>query len=187
MHTTKRMRSGLLALAAVVASFMAVSVAPAMASPHWSDTAHGIKLAGSLTVSSPGFSNETCTAPASQASIMSAESALVYSEGGPYLTFTCGASKKLQVVTTLKTQSTTAVQLYGTNSSFQTSPFGYYHQWGSSSPAVGDFTNGSGGTSSTLKFASDEIGYVEAGKGALRVSGTLTVTTSTGGLLTILP
>lgn len=186
MHTIKRMRSGLIVLAAVIASFMAVSVAPAMASPHWSDTAHGIKLAGSLTVSSPGLASETCTAPASQASLMSAESALVYSEGGPYLTFTCAASKKLQAVVNLTALSTTSVRFSGTSSCTQKSPFGNYCQTGT---ATGEFTNGSGGTASTLKFSNpfNEIGRLESGHEVVRVSGTLTVTTSTGGLLTILP
>jgi hypothetical protein len=186
LKTSRRMRRGFVALAAVVGSLMAVSAAPAMASLHWSDTTHGIKVAGALTVSEFGHTSKTCSAPATQKSVFVSQTAgQVWSPNlaeNQTLTFSCTGGGILEMLFAFNATSTTKVSIWGSGT--RTAPWEntYTQSFGT---AVGDFTNGSGGTSSTMAFSSDEIG-AESGH-PLTVSGTLTVTTSTGGLLTLVP
>jgi hypothetical protein len=183
------MRRGFIALAAVVGSLMAVSAAPAMASLHWSDTTKGIKLTGSLTVSEEGRTSKTCSAPSSQASFM--EGTFVFIEGpvpSEDLRLSCSGGGTLELVFYANAISTTRVDIIDNGIYPLTQPWaGFYSQFSEERNAVGDFKNGSGSISSTLTFSNDEIGFDLSSTLPIKITGTFKVTTSTGGLLTLVP
>ncbi|MGN6586750.1 MAG: hypothetical protein ACTHKT_04660 [Solirubrobacterales bacterium] len=168
----------------------AVSASSAMATVHWSDTTHGMKVSGALNVSTAGQTTKTCTATSSQESLLTTNTAFVGTSGKEfsYLTFSCAGGGTFNAYFNMVAETTTAVRLNKSGLS-ETAPWGCcgspYTQ--NASP-VGDFVNGSGSTSSTLTFggSSDFIGTYEPFT-PVYISGTLNVTTSTGGLLTLLP
>lgn len=183
LNTSKRMHRGLVALAVVVGSLMAVGAASASAAVHWSDSTHGIKVSGSLTVSALGHTSKTCTAAEKQTSLMGSNYAVIKSSGEE-LRFACAGGGSLGMLFYAAPTSTTSVQV-GFPYELALSPWGGTYREYAFGPAVADFSNGSGATASTLAFSNDEIG--REGTTALLLTGTLNVTTSTGGLLTLLP
>jgi hypothetical protein len=187
LNTSRRARHGFIALAAVIGSLMAVSAAPAMASLHWSDTTHGIKVGGSLTVSKSGWTSKTCTAPEVQQSSMFGTGGVIWTQKtNESLVLPCSGSGSLEMEFLYNATSTSKVELFGIGAPFLVEPWnGHYTQI--RTPALGDFTNGSGATSSILVFSKDEIGFDENSKNSIYITGTLKVTTSTGGLLTLQP
>jgi hypothetical protein len=89
----------------------------------------------------------------------------------------------------LKLLSTTSVQVAGSESTLIKSPWTLLSYWQKFS-TVTDFVNGSGATASTMTFNKDQIGLLKVSASEtvpMYATGTLKVTTSTGGLLTILP
>lgn len=188
--SNKRVRSGLVALAAVIGSLMAVGAAPAMASPHWSSTSEGIRVSGTVTASTDSLSygSETCTTPSVSAQRSSMWSTFAIIEGGgTYLNLTCSESTRpLQIVFLLNGLQTTSVRVENLESVLQSPWEAHYH--GSASTA--DWVNGSGSSPSTMTFSNDQIGYIPSGGGfnpSVYLNGTLNVTTASGGLLTIQP
>lgn len=63
------------------------------------------------------------------------------------------------------------------------SPFGQYE--GQVGKPTGVWTNGSGATNSTLTFPETLVGYLQSGGAKISFSGTFTVSTFTGGLITL--
>jgi len=187
MHTSRRLGRMLLMLVAVGA-LGAVSASSAMATVHWSDTAHGAKVSGTLTVSAAGQTTKTCTASSSQESLISSNFAIVATSGSEFthLSFTCTGGGTFNAEWNMVAESTTAVRVNRPNQ-YQTAPWGVGTTYFQGAAPVGDFVNGSGSTPSTLTFggSSDYIGNY--GTPLVYISGTLNVTTSTGGLLTLLP
>lgn len=192
MDTSKRMRRSLVALLAIAASMLAIGAGPAMAEPHFSDTAHGIKVSGTLTVLKNGGSSKTCTASSIQTGeFTDAYSAEIRGAGWlEQLTFSCAGST-LGMVAELNVVSTTSLEFGGYFESATSPWLGSYYQgvWpGGEGRMIGDWKNGSGATASTLTFSSDKLGATyDAGNPTVTASGTLKVTTSSGGLITLLP
>lgn len=186
------MRHGLIALAAVVGSLMAVSAAPAMGAVHWSDTSKGIKVSGPLTAYKNGGSAKTCTANVNQSYELEEASAVIWTTIFPalrHLFFNCAGGGSLAIVFYLDAVDTDTV-LVGESFPNVTSPWGgYYNQTTEGeSRIVADFANGSGGTSSTLSFSNDQLGVTnDEQHHPITISGTLKVMNSSGGLLTLLP
>lgn len=183
MKKIARTRRALVVMAVAAASFMAVSAAPAMGAVHWSDTTHGIKLSGSLTVSSKGETTTTCTFTSGQQSFMGTNYALIGTNGN-YPTLQCGASW-LEIAGTLTALSTTSVEFHE-ESGLHKLPWGELSYY-TTTKALTDFVNGSGSTMSTLAFSNDQIGVRNGSGNPVYATGTVTVTNSSGGLLTLLP
>lgn len=183
------MRHGLIGMLAVVGSLMAVSAAPASAAVHWSDATKGMKLAGSLTVSSSGKTTKTCTIGASPQSSKIEGAFAQVSNVGSELRMSCSGGGEFGIWWISEATSTTSVRI-NFSTEFATEPWtggpmSWYYQ-NIFGPTVGDFTNGSGGTQSKLVFSSDEIGRTKANV-PIYISGTITVTNSSGGLITLVP
>ncbi len=179
------MRGGLAALLAAVGVFMAVGVAPAMASPHWSDTAHGMKVSGSIQVSAEKHTTTTCTMPSTQSSYVFENLASVWTSSNLWgaINLKCTSSNE-EMGFVLTTKSTSSVEVAGTGHSY-VDPWGEQYTQANS---LADFSNGSGGTSSTMTFSNDVVGNIGGPFGIpIYANGTLTVTTSSGGLMTIAP
>jgi len=185
MHASRRLGKMFLMMLAIGA-VGAVGASSAMASVHWSDTTHGTKVSGSLTVTTAEKPAKTCTPSSSQESSMNTTAAWVWTSGSSgWLTFSCEGGGTLEVYTLLSATSTTSVTLSNIGA-VEKAPWGMTYTQNQS--PEGDFVNGSGSTPSTLTFGGlDQLGpYFPTGKPVF-VSGTLKITTSTGGLLTLLP
>jgi hypothetical protein len=188
LSTKKRLRSSLVTLAAVIGSLLAVGAAPAFASPHWSDTTHGAKAAGSLTVTK-GALNATCTAPTTGqiGSFYGGEDLVIKSTNSLFevFAFNCGAGKKLELMFQALTTSTSTIR-FGES----LPEFAFYDPWGQMVQEAAEnvkFVNGSGSTPSKIVFEKTTVGAHLYEGSSVQVSGSLNITTSTGGLLTILP
>jgi len=172
------MRRVLLPLAAVVAALLAVNVASASAEVHWSNETQGIKASGTLTLYSNGIEPKTCTANST-----SYEFGPGWAWFREYLPLNCTGAGPLQMFFLATTPSTSSVELLSSSAQYQ-SPFGAYV----GETMVVPFTNGSGTTASKITFNKTKLGVVVSSCcKTLTLSGSLKVTTSSGGLLTLLP
>lgn len=182
------MGRGLIALAAVIGSLMAVSAAPAMAAVHWSDTTHGIKVSGSVKVTSGG-TTRTCTASSKQEYYYFENNTAVLETSGAMfgqLEYLCtGGNSRFGIVFPIEATSTTSAKV-GLNTESALWEFTWAPVFYSEQVVTADFANGSGATPSTLSFVADKLGTAP-GTGAITINGSLNVTTSSGGLLTLLP
>jgi hypothetical protein len=187
VNITAKSRRAFAAVVLAVVALFALTVGSSLASAAtWSDTAHGIKISGKLTVFKNGGSGKTCTIGESQAGIFlgssgywaksSTLSVLTAScEGGG--TFTFGAQGTAK-------GTPGAFQLtLGANVTVQQSPFG---NWEQNTGVTVPFTNATESTPSRITFSKTKLGIL----GALpfepiSVSGTLNVTTLSGGVLTL--
>lgn len=187
-HKSKRLSRMLLSLL-VIGALGAVSASSAMAAPHWSDTSHNIKLSGTLTVSTEGRPTTTCTPPSYQGpALIGSNWALLSSSaaGGNALVYNCANGGQFWVPSYLTLPSTTTIKMGNPsgNTEAMVSPWSNAQYTYDTRP-IGDFKNGSGSTQSTLTFGEgDTVGHLAK---PIYISGTLTVTTAEGGLLTILP
>lgn len=158
--------------------------------PQWSNSGAGIKVSGSLTVYKNGANAKTCTPTVGQVSEMSSEEA--WASIGTFapgeLNFPCG-SGMLSLSLVLNAIDTKTVEVGEYFPGVQSPWGGYWTQgaWvGGSGPAIADFKNGSGSTASTLTFSNDILGSIPEGTyPTITATGTLKVTTSSGGLLTL--
>jgi hypothetical protein len=166
---------------------LGAAAAPAMAEPHFSDTTHGIKVSGSVTAYKNGLQPLTCTAPTSMVGeFFDAQHAVVESFGlALQLKLSCSNGRPLGLVSEMTTASTTSLW-YGGSLEHVVSPWDGGGEYVAQGLMVGDWKNGSGSTASTVTFLKDKAGTTLDGY-PVTISGTLKVTTSTGGLLTILP
>jgi hypothetical protein len=182
MHNPKRL-GRFLALFATAGSLLFVSAAPAMATVHWSDTTHGIRAKGTVKVTENG-SSLNCTASATQESSMSAGGAIIWSGPSGQLTFNCGSANPLGIFFFISAKSTSSVQFYLAEK-HALDPF---HQYYFQEPFTTEFVNGSGVTQSKLVFTGNRLGTSEfTGTWPITISGSLEITTASGGLLTLLP
>lgn len=182
MRNIKRLAASI-SVAMIAAALLA---SPAMASVHWSDTTHGIKLEGNLTVSTKGQTSKTCEIVSPQKSAMEPSWAYIWNGTNELLNLKCTGSTGLSMLFLMEPTSTTNVRLPTPGYEFMFGPWGFY--CACVYVPTGEFKNGSGGTASTMTFSNDPIGYDNSAEhNPLTISGTYKVTTSTGGLLTLLP
>lgn len=197
MQFKRRKLNLLIALATAITALCAVGASSALAATHWSDTTHGMKIAGtnSLTVYANGGNAKTCSINASldgkQPSTLSGASFSVHSELDNTLYLLCTGS------TTLSLEFVGEAEAAGGGYQLvfkRSGPWALWAPWGGANSfwqgaekeLIGKFVNGSGTTPSKLVFSSTEIGYDRALE-RVTATGSLNVTTSTGGLLTLLP
>lgn len=186
MNNTNKSRRAFAAVALTAVALFALTVGSSLASAAtFSDTAHGIKFSGKLTVLKNGGSGKTCTIGESQGGSVGSSSywarmsnwvSLIAScEGGG--TFTFGAMGAA-------TGSPGAFQLnLLTNAETQQSTFG---PWEQSTSATVPFTNATESTPSQITFSNTKLGVLIASPHEpISVSGTLNVTTLSGGVLTL--
>lgn len=192
MSRVTKFGSGALAIAVLVAALLAVSVSSAAAAVHWSDTTHGMKPSGTLTVYHNGKEPKTCTAGLVGGSYLESNIAWVYTntEQSQYW-MGCSGTNGLGFCFLAEAGSAAGG---GYQLTFQpcgeilSSPWGASLNWGAG-PAgkpVGKFTNGSGATPSKVSFSGTQLGVLADGS-TVSATGTLNITTSTGGLITLLP
>lgn len=168
-------------------------VASASAATHWSDTKSGVRLSGSLSVSKEG-DTKVCEVTSEQVSqFLDSKTVLVGTWEPSELYFVCPDSY-LEVSFDMVAIDTDTIEVRRNYAlAYQFSPWDAdapnYSQgiwYGGEGPMVADFTNGSGESASTIAFDDDNLGlYWSAGYPTITVSGTLEVTTASGGLLTI--
>jgi hypothetical protein len=171
----------------VGAAAMAINAGSASATVHWSDTTKGIKASGTLKVTDvQAKSTMSCVAEPWQENLMSSNNALIWTIEAAWgnLEFDCGAPI-LGLDFQLSLKTVTSVQVGGNNMQAW-NPFGWTYY---SSPAIADWANGSGATPSKLTFVNDTIGFAPGSPSSheLKANGSLNITTSAGGLLTVLP
>jgi len=173
-------------LAALAASPASASIVPAK----FSSTS--IKLTGaSITFKKNGAEPRTCSiSPAASGSITEVNKALPANEASGATAFKCSEGSYVTVVMWGEALYDTVANKYSYRlfyegfSSSNISPWGNWLQATNSLGAKGTWTNGSGTTQSTIKFENANLGYLNAG-GTISLTGTITATTSAGGLLTL--
>lgn len=171
------------ALTALVAASASATIVPAKFSSEWAK----VSTTG-LTLKKNGLEAKTCTFrnPTS-----------VYLTGSLMSIFSEGEQAKLNCPTSI---STLSMVLLG-EASYDTvtgkysihfkdygamqlsSPWGYYDQVSNSGGFNAGWENGSGATASTFTLANQTFGWISKQK--LTLEGTVKVTTTTGGLLTL--
>lgn len=174
---------------AVVTALFAVSAGAAMATPHWSDTTHGMKVTGYLEVTTAGQSKKTCNSPETEESTISAEFGEVWNTQSPFnfkneLVFSCEGGGTLTMRMPIIPQKSNSVKL-GEADKYTTAPWGgNYTQWEPIPLAVinaGEF----GYPITWIHFAETKIG-VRLGQNVY-ATGSLWITTAENGTLTIQP
>jgi hypothetical protein len=192
---TSRMRRTLAVLMTVAGSMLAIGAAPALAEVHYSNTGSGAKVSGSLTVYKGGSNAVTCTAPSAQFSSFPDEATLrLYSFVSHEIRFSCPNGKALGLdLETIVAAATDSVEIWSWNPYAKAPWSDSSSYWNGFSPeppyevpAVVGFVNGSGSTPSKLVFDKTHIGTsYDKLESEVTASGTLNLTTSSGGLLTI--
>jgi hypothetical protein len=193
MHVRNRSVRGLAATAVTACALIALMATPALAAPaSWSPQG-ATKWAGSFTVKLNGGSAKTCTpSPAGGAWTGSTNTAYgpstVMLSPSPffdaYVYATCTGPTQLSLVVhgnATNDSGTYRVTLQQAAAQSQGSPYGLYLQNGQ---PVGTYVNGSGGTPSTVTFTNQTLGTTAAG--TITITGTLQVTTGTGGLMSLI-
>ena len=170
------------ATAVAAVAMLALAASPAHAAQaNWSTTASGLKFSGTLTVKKNGGSAKTCTGTTGYGA--------AYAAGGFYATnamfyrLACAGGGFLDVnAVGYADHSAGAFSLMFDYSSGATSPWsgGVWYQ----DPFQVPFTNATGGNPSKITFNDTPIGVTSSLEN-VTATGTLNVTTSTGGTLTL--
>jgi len=188
----RKLRTFVLTVCAVGA-FAALAASPAMASEVFAkpSTSSIILTAKNITVKKNGAEAKTCEAPektiVGHASEGFAEIKSNFGDLQSYLT--CASGKKFSLdfyLSTLYYDTTTGQYKLRSESALTgtyQSPFGPFE--GQAGKPTGVWTNGSGTTNSTLTFPETVVGYLLSGGAKISFSGTFTVSTITGGLITL--
>ena len=184
------------ALAAAACLALGVLAGPAMGgivAAKFSNSTLKVTTSG-MTVKSNGGEAKTCTLMEGYAdnSFYGEETVLrnheVIADGLQKIGFNCtgGTTLDLQAAYFPTYNTSTGAYNFGITalnwSSWNASPWGNYAQYAGISPT---FTNGSGSTQSTIVFNEVKIGQLSGGLKKFTLSGTMTATTSTGGLITL--
>jgi hypothetical protein len=181
----------LLVTAVGVTALFALTSSAALANvgAHWNVSSTLAHWKGSLTVEAEG-SSVTCSnldlrVPTSNDKWNNGDYSLT--SGGAQMTLSCAGSTTLELLhegSGSFSGTKYELAMYPVTGFWLESPFGeYFANPLEISTAV--FTNGSGMTSSQVTFSKAVIGEMEPTGAPITISGTLTVTTSTGGLLTL--
>lgn len=186
MHSTKWLKT-MVAAIAVASLFAAVSASPAFAEIRTAKfSASTIKLTTSgITVKRSNGESKACTLKggATSGTTTGAEY-IVSNENFLRTRFECAGGTKLEMLFSGEASFDTVSSKYrlvvAANEAFNPSPWGQYFE----EETVGTWVNGSGSTNSTVTFEEARIGQLSSFE-TLKISGTFTATTSTGGLLTL--
>jgi hypothetical protein len=206
MRNSSSLRRRTASVVAVVAALAlsAVAAGSASAATEWVQGETSMKWSGSgISLTLNGGSKTTCSLTSATGepepflyewgAVQSLETGQavggVNNLSGPFAVGTrlsCEGGKSFELcacVSNIKKVSTGVYQLTDWNKfagwSWAQSPYGEYVV---QEAVKGTFTNGAGATPSTLKFENVLMGY---GPGEIRMTGTFTVTTIKGGLLTL--
>jgi hypothetical protein len=182
----------LLVTAVGVTALFALTSSPALATVHWNVSSTLAHWKGTLTVKAEG-SSVTCSNVDMRVPTLNNEK-FGFAEfntvpsGGP-IKISCAGGTTMAFVHEGQgsvTEGKYALFMWPVTGYWLESPFGEYF----ANPmftSKGSITNGSGMTSSQLTFSEAVVGEMEPSGAPLTISGTLTITTSTGGLLTLSP
>lgn len=193
MRTSLRKRKAP-ALAAVVAAlaFSAVASASASASS-WVQGETSMKWTSpSITLSSNG-TNVSCSLSSATGTTISGPAGLVYNSEYFRTSLTCPGKPQLEFLAYFEvgpkngdgTYPIYMWNLWSGSYLLAGSPFGEYIQETEYGTTQGTFTNGTGGTASTITFQNDVLGYTYPAEKAITISGTFKVTQEDGSLLTL--
>ncbi len=178
----------------------ALGASPAMAeSVATKFNAGTAKLSGTgLTVKKNGGEAKTCELKATTGTASETNGTMtVYSQPVWYtlptkLECTGGTTLHISMIATGKYDTVTGAyslrSIYGgTTGGGYLSPYGaYLGGYGQGKETIAGWTNGSGSTSSTINFNETYLGTLESDLSSkITLTGTITATTSTGGLLTL--
>jgi hypothetical protein len=180
----KRSRRAAAAVVGVAAVVMSLGAATAMAEVHWSSTTQGMKVSGSLTVYKNGTEPKTCTLSSSSGSQLGPE-AFFYAYNTTYLNFSCGTSMELNFMGEGVSESPGQYKLTLEATENLKSPWGGTWSQAAFGSVEPTFVNGSGSTSSKAVFSNTYLGHSNLAE--LTATGSLKVTTNSGGLLTLQP
>ncbi len=186
MNLTAKSRRAFTAVVLAVVALFALTVGSSFASAAtWSDTAHGIKISGKLTVLKNGGSGKSCTIAESQSGIFLGSSGYwARGTGLSYLTASCegGGTFTFGAQGTAKGTPGAFKLTLGANVTVQQSPFG---NWEQNTGTEVPFTNATESTPSRITFSNTKLGVLAFPFEPISVSGTLNVTTLSGGVLTL--
>jgi hypothetical protein len=175
-----------------ITALMALGASPAFAtvSAHWNVSPTSAHWKGAVTLEAEGGSSVTCSNVDMRVETFNKSNqgyAKLTALGGEPLTIACPNSTIFELCSegdALFTGTQYHLNISSLVSGFfLESPLGGY----APSPVehwIGVVTNGSGSTPSKITFSKEEIGKLENGS-RLFISGTLNLTTATGGLLTL--
>lgn len=189
MRTSRRIRRAVAVSVTVIGMLTSIGAGAAMAEEEpafFSPSNAGMKWSGSITIYKNGGSAKTCTFPANATSpvLYGTAFSLAYLEynglflsctGGTQLSWTPQGSAQFDGSYELAFEDRMTEQL-----GLHTSPYGQWYGTWTTVP----YTNGSGGTASTIAFNKTPIGALQTGE-TVTATGTVKVTTWAGGLLTL--
>lgn len=187
--STSLQRRSALAIAVVAAlAFSAIATASASAT-EWVQGNTTMKWSNSTITLKKGESSATCSASGTGTTTNSGGFANgSVTNGGFVVKASCLGGTKVEFCACIMAEKSIGAGVYAVKMwnwwgglPPYTSPFGAYAQ----GSAQATFTNGSGGTASTLSFSNATLGATEPGGVPITISGTFNVTTGSGGLLTI--
>jgi hypothetical protein len=176
----------LVVMIVAASALLAVAASPSFAWSEalFSDTAHGIKWSGSLTIYKNGGTAKTCTFPGGQNGLISASGFMLNNNPPGPIALSCTGSTTLvwQPAGDAAYESGYRLEAWD-NASFSGYHASPYGQWAGDDFIV-PFTNAAGGTPSTVTFSSTVIGHTST-LATVTATGTVNVTTNSGGALTL--
>lgn len=192
MHLRSKFRALAIAVGAI-AVVVAIAASPAMAEiVSTKFNANSVKLSGTVTVKKNGAEAKTCELKSATGKVTESPGSLqVYTNSTDlqtYFSCTGGTAFSLGFYSALGRYNTTtgaySLNLVKVGSAYQ-SPWGqYYPGYYTGGEIIAGWTNGSETTPSTIDFNELNVGALVSGFAKITVNGSLTATTSTGGLLT---
>jgi hypothetical protein len=175
-----------MALATAALGVTAASAAAELEEAAWSTTSQGIALSGTVTLKKGGESATTCTFTTSNFNGSILGSTFLFQNGLYPLDVGCAGSKTFQwhLSGNPYWENGYYLELWGSSGTWAfLSPYGEYYPY--AELGLVPFTNASGGTPSKITFNEAEIGQVKAYGQTLTMTGSLNVTTGSGGVLTL--
>jgi hypothetical protein len=160
---------------------MAVGSAPAMATVHWKDATHGIKLSGGwLNVSSPGETTKKCSPPTTQSYELGTASAYIWNVAPGELHMPCEGGGYLGIIYTMNATTVNNLE-FGMRYTYLQSPWSWHYEETSPIEGVTFHNKGEGKyTASLVNFQSSTIGYAGFGVTPVTAQGQLLVTNELG-------
>lgn len=192
MQKLKRRLGAFAGLLAATAALAALAASPAAAEELEATFSAGTaKLVTSgITVERNGADPKACTVNKGYTGGPAGGNTALLSNDVSYRTvFSCGGGTTLRMLTVARAFFDDEAETYGLrfddeSGTYNASPWGDYIQV-TDGETTASFVNGSGGTSSTVSFQDEPIGFLSETLEELTITGTFKATTSTGGLLTL--
>jgi hypothetical protein len=155
-------------------------------------SASTIKLSGTGLTVKRGVETRTCEVPGGSVTGQTFESTILAYNDPTFYRFIMTCTGKTQLAlgfyfASARYETTTGAYFLWLHSSEtpQESPWGNYTPGYFGAPATPGWTNGAGATPSTINFKETLLGTLNSDGSKITLSGNLTATTSTGGLLTL--